>query len=117
VSYGREDFYWKIAHQLCDTSQTIFVEGLNLVPLSRRILAKHCLMLDGDNSFTFWSNVVSKVVCISRRYMVERFITFALIVEWKRLKRISLHFSLLCKSKKIFSPDLHKNLKSNLSMK
>ncbi|MDH6062542.1 hypothetical protein [Umezakia ovalisporum] len=33
----------KIAHQLCDTAQTIFVEDLSLVGLSRGMLGKHCL--------------------------------------------------------------------------
>jgi putative transposase len=43
IANTRSDFYWKIAHQLCDHAQTIFVEDLNLVGLSRGILGKHCL--------------------------------------------------------------------------
>lgn len=43
IANTRKDFHWKIAHQLCDTAQTIFVEDLNLVGLSRGILGKHCL--------------------------------------------------------------------------
>jgi putative transposase len=43
IANSRKDFHWKIAHQLCDQAQTIFVEDLNLVGLSRAMLGKHCL--------------------------------------------------------------------------
>jgi putative transposase len=43
IANTRKDFHWKIAHQLCDQAQTIFVEDLNLVGLSRGMLGKHCL--------------------------------------------------------------------------
>jgi putative transposase len=43
IANTRKDFHWKIAHQLCDQAQTIFVEDLNLVGLSRSLLGKHCL--------------------------------------------------------------------------
>jgi putative transposase len=43
IANTRKDFHWKIAHQLCSQAQTIFVEDLNLVGLSRGMLGKHCL--------------------------------------------------------------------------
>ncbi|GAX44140.1 putative transposase IS605 family protein [Tolypothrix sp. NIES-4075] len=43
IANTRKDFHWKVAHQLCDQAQTIFVEDLNLVGLSRSVLGKHCL--------------------------------------------------------------------------
>jgi putative transposase len=43
IANTRKDFHWKLAHQLCDLAQTIFVEDLNLVGLSRGMLGKHCL--------------------------------------------------------------------------
>jgi putative transposase len=43
IANTRKDFHWKVAHQLCSQAQTIFVEDLNLVGLSRGILGKHCL--------------------------------------------------------------------------
>ena len=39
----RKDFYWKLAHELCDFVGMVFVENLNLVGLARGILGKHCL--------------------------------------------------------------------------
>ncbi len=39
----RKDYYWKLAHELCDSAASIFVENLNLVGLARGILGKHCL--------------------------------------------------------------------------
>jgi putative transposase len=43
IANTRKDFHWKLAHRLCDQAQTIFVEDLNLVGLSRGMLGKHCL--------------------------------------------------------------------------
>jgi len=43
IANTRKNFHWKIAHQLCNQAQTIFVEDLNLVGLSRGMLGKHCL--------------------------------------------------------------------------
>lgn len=43
IANARKDFHWKIAHQLCHQAQTIFVEDLNLVGLSKGMLGKHCL--------------------------------------------------------------------------
>jgi putative transposase len=43
IANTRKNFHWKVAHQLCDQAQTIFVEDLNLVGLSRGMLGKHCL--------------------------------------------------------------------------
>jgi putative transposase len=43
IANTRKDFHWKVAHQLCSQAQTIFVEDLNLVGLSRGMLGKHCL--------------------------------------------------------------------------
>ena len=39
----RSDYYWKLAHELCDSVGMVFVENLNLVGLARGILGKHCL--------------------------------------------------------------------------
>ncbi|WP_363319282.1 transposase [Microcoleus sp. PH2017_01_SCD_O_A] len=39
----RKDYYWKLAHELCDSAGSMFVENLNLVGLARGILGKHCL--------------------------------------------------------------------------
>jgi putative transposase len=43
IANTRKNFHWQIAHQLCDQAQTIFVEDLNLIGLSRAMLGKHCL--------------------------------------------------------------------------
>jgi putative transposase len=43
IANKRKDFYWKLAHQLCDGTSMIFVEDLNLKGLSQGMLAKHCL--------------------------------------------------------------------------
>ncbi|MBW4499041.1 MAG: transposase [Scytonema hyalinum WJT4-NPBG1] len=43
IANARKDFHWKVAHRLCDQAQTIFVEDLNLIGLSRGMLGKHCL--------------------------------------------------------------------------
>ncbi len=43
IANTRKNFHWKVAHQLCDQAQTIFVEDLNLIGLSRGMLGKHCL--------------------------------------------------------------------------
>ncbi|WP_233838461.1 helix-turn-helix domain-containing protein [Thermosynechococcus sichuanensis] len=39
----RRDFHFKVAHQLCDGADVIVVEDLNLIGLSRGMLAKHML--------------------------------------------------------------------------
>ncbi len=39
----RREFHILTAHRLCDEAGTIFAEDLNLVALSRGMLAKHCL--------------------------------------------------------------------------
>jgi putative transposase len=43
IANTRKDFHWKVAHQLCSQAQTIFVEDLNLVGLSRGMTGLHCL--------------------------------------------------------------------------
>jgi putative transposase len=43
IANTRKDFHWKVAHQLCNQTKTIFVEDLNLVGLSKGMLGKHCL--------------------------------------------------------------------------
>ncbi|MCU0544783.1 MAG: transposase [Oscillatoriaceae cyanobacterium Prado104] len=43
ISNTRKDFHWKVARDLCNQAQTIFVEDLNLAGLSRGMLSKHCL--------------------------------------------------------------------------
>ncbi|NEO90688.1 MAG: transposase [Moorea sp. SIO3G5] len=39
----RKDYYWELAHHLCDWAGMIFVEDLNLKGLARGMLGKHCL--------------------------------------------------------------------------
>jgi putative transposase len=39
----RKNFYWLLAHNLCDWAGMIFAEDLNLKGLARGILGKHCL--------------------------------------------------------------------------
>lgn len=43
VSRARRDFFFKLAHHLCDQADSIFAESLNLKALGRGMLAKHCL--------------------------------------------------------------------------
>ncbi|MBW4577860.1 MAG: transposase [Aphanothece sp. CMT-3BRIN-NPC111] len=43
IANTRKEFHWQIAHQLCNQAQTIFIEDLNLIGLSRAMLGKHCL--------------------------------------------------------------------------
>lgn len=43
VANIRKDYYWKLAHELCDSAGMVFVENLNLQGLARGILGKHCL--------------------------------------------------------------------------
>ena len=39
----RKNYYWLLAHNLCDWAGMIFVEDLNLKGLARGFLGKHCL--------------------------------------------------------------------------
>ncbi|AOX02424.1 MULTISPECIES: RNA-guided endonuclease TnpB family protein [Moorena] len=39
----RKNYYWKLAHNLCDWAGMIFVEDLNLKGLAKGMLGKHCL--------------------------------------------------------------------------
>jgi putative transposase len=43
ISNTRKDFHFKTAHRLCDAGETIAVEQLNLIGLSRGFLGKHML--------------------------------------------------------------------------
>jgi len=43
ITNTRKDFFWKLAHKLCDQADTIFVEDLNLTGLAKGMLGKHCL--------------------------------------------------------------------------
>jgi putative transposase len=62
ISNTRKDFHFKTAHRLCDTGETIAVERLNLIGLSRGFLGKH--MLDaGHGQFL---NQVLPWVCWKR---------------------------------------------------
>jgi len=62
IANNRKDFHFKKAHQLCDAGDSIFVENLNLVGLSRGILGKQ--MLDaGHGQFL---NQVLPWVCFKR---------------------------------------------------
>ena len=62
ISNTRKDFHFKTAHKLCDQGETIAVEQLNLVGLSRGFLGKH--MLDaGHGQFL---NQVLPWVCFKR---------------------------------------------------
>jgi putative transposase len=62
ISNARKDFHFKTAHQLCDHGETIVVEQLNLIGLSRGFLGKH--MLDaGHGQFM---NQILPWVCFKR---------------------------------------------------
>ncbi|MGL5063109.1 MAG: RNA-guided endonuclease InsQ/TnpB family protein, partial [Microcoleus sp.] len=62
ISNTRKDFHFKTAHRLCDEGETIAVEQLNLVGLSRGFLGKH--MLDaGHGQFM---NQILPWVCFKR---------------------------------------------------
>ncbi|HEY9827528.1 MAG TPA: transposase [Stenomitos sp.] len=62
IANTRKDFHFKTAHQLCDQGETIVVEKLNLIGLSRGFLGKH--MLDaGHGQFL---NQVLPWVCFKR---------------------------------------------------
>jgi len=62
ISNTRKDFHFKTAHQLCDHSEIIAVEQLNLIGLSRGFLCKH--MLDaGHGQFL---NQILPWVCFKR---------------------------------------------------
>ncbi len=43
IANTRKNYYWFLAHNLCDWAGTIFVEDLNLKGLARGFLGKHCL--------------------------------------------------------------------------
>jgi putative transposase len=62
ISNTRKDFHFKTAHQLCDAGDTVVVEKLNLIGLSRGFLGKH--MLDaGHGQFM---NQILPWVCFKR---------------------------------------------------
>ena len=62
ISNTRKNFHFKTAHRLCDAGETIVVEQLNLIGLSRGFLGKH--MLDaGHGQFL---NQVLPWVCFKR---------------------------------------------------
>ena len=52
IANCRQDWHWKLSHQLCKDVGMIFVEDLNLVGLSRAILGKHCLEASWGQFFT-----------------------------------------------------------------
>jgi putative transposase len=43
IANTRKNYYWLLAHNLCDWAGMIFVEDLNLKGLARGLLGKHCL--------------------------------------------------------------------------
>ena len=43
IANTRKNYYWLLAHNLCDWAGMIFVEDLNLKSLARGFLGKHCL--------------------------------------------------------------------------
>lgn len=43
IANTRKNYYWLLAHNLCDWAGMIFAEDLNLKGLARGILGKHCL--------------------------------------------------------------------------
>jgi putative transposase len=43
IANTRKNYYWLLAHNLCDWAGMIFVEDLNLKGLARGTLRKHCL--------------------------------------------------------------------------
>ena len=43
IANTRKNYYWLLAHNLCEWSGMIFVEDLNLKGLARGFLGKHCL--------------------------------------------------------------------------
>ena len=43
IANTRKNYYWLLAHNLCDCAGMIFVEDLNLKGLARGFLGKHCL--------------------------------------------------------------------------
>ncbi len=43
IANTRKNYYWLLAHNLCDWAGMIFVEDLNLKGLARGFLGKHCL--------------------------------------------------------------------------
>lgn len=43
IANTRKNYYWLLAHNLCDWAGMIFVEELNLKGLARGFLGKHCL--------------------------------------------------------------------------
>jgi len=62
IANKRKDFHFKIAHRLCDQGETIGVEKLDLIGLSRSFLGKH--MLDaGHGQFL---NQILPWVCFKR---------------------------------------------------
>jgi putative transposase len=62
ISNTRKDFHFKTAHRLCDQGETVVVEQLNLIGLSRGFLGKH--MLDaGHGQFM---NQILPWVCFKR---------------------------------------------------
>lgn len=62
ISNTRKDFHFKTAHQLCSLCETVAVEQLNLIGLSRGFLGKH--MLDaGHGQFM---NQILPWVCFKR---------------------------------------------------
>lgn len=62
IANTRKDFHFKTAHKLCDAGDSIVVENLNLIGLSRGFLGKH--MLDaGHGQFL---NQVLPWVCFKR---------------------------------------------------
>lgn len=61
IADKRKDFHLKTAHKLCDSAETIFVEDLNTVGLSRGMLRKDCV----DASFGAFLDLL-KWVCWKR---------------------------------------------------
>ncbi len=55
ISDTRKDFHFKVAHQLCNQSQTVFAEDLNLKAMSKGMLCKHTL----DAGFGQFLNILS----------------------------------------------------------
>ena len=61
ITNSRKDFYFKLAHHLCDSAGAIFAEDLNLKAMARGMLGKHTL----DAAWGTFLNILS-FVCWKR---------------------------------------------------
>ena len=61
ISNTRKNYHWQLAHFLCQSAKTIFVEDLNCKALAAGVLAKHCLDAAWSQFFT-----ILKQCCFKR---------------------------------------------------